>query len=82
MKNLLMLPLAAMLCAACTQNEPEPTQDYTSFVITQKSSVTLTNVVSGYFEYKNGRKYCWKIASHGDLAPYQTLPKTHLKNKC
>jgi hypothetical protein len=70
MKNLLLLPLAAMLCAACTQNEPEQTQDYTSFVITlnkgtEQSNVTLRNVVSGYFD-KNG--YCWKIAQHGTLS--------------
>jgi hypothetical protein len=57
---------------ACNKNT-ETTQDYTSFVITQKANVTLTNLVSGYFDNKG---YCWKITEHGDLSLNQSTTET------
>lgn len=80
MKHLFYLAAIALTVAACggkDDEEQETWQDNTSFVITANATedVTLTNVVSGYFD-KNG--YCWKIAEHGSLPPGGSTAETIL----
>jgi hypothetical protein len=77
MKNL--FPIAAVatavILAACGGKDAR--QDYTSFVIkiNKTDEVTLTNVVSGYFDIKG---YCWKIAEHGTLSTGQSTEEAIL----
>lgn len=64
MKKLLYLLLILPLLASCSKDDDnEPTQDYTSFTITNSTRVDMTNTVIGYIvdgKYK-------KLASLGDF---------------
>jgi hypothetical protein len=73
MKHLFYLASLALALAACGGKENEQTQDYTSFVIIQKSDVLLPNLVSGYFDSIG---YCHKVAEHGDLSLGQMTTET------
>lgn len=63
MKNILLILLIFPLFIACSSDDDEKWQDYTSFVVTNNSDIDLPNCVVGY--QKDG---LWiKVAELGDL---------------
>lgn len=64
MKKILIILLLLPLFISCSSDDDNtPTQDYTSFVVENKTSIDMANVVVGYLidgKYK-------KLASLGDL---------------
>jgi len=68
MKKLLTLLLIFPFLISCSSDDEntEPTQDYTSFVVLQNSDtdLTLPNAVAGYYT-SDGK--CKKVADLGDL---------------
>ena len=89
MKNLFTLFIMATLLStpACTDNNNDTTQEYTSFIITMDYSkggfddLGIKNSISGYFDTLG---YCKKIAEHGDIVSNGgqifTSPETKLPN--
>lgn len=63
MKQLLYILFAVTLFTACSSDDDNNTQDYTSFTVMHNENVVLTNSVSAY--KKDGKYY--KIANLGDL---------------
>lgn len=68
MKQLLTIILLFPLFIACSSDDDDNTQDYTSFTVSNKSSIDLPNVVIGYL---NDGKYK-KISTLGDLKKGET----------
>ncbi|MDH6309280.1 hypothetical protein M2451_001851 [Dysgonomonas sp. PFB1-18] len=67
MKKLFTLILLATLFVSCSSdddNDIEPKQDYTSFVVTVETSNVLKNCVAGYYT-KDGK--CKKLGDLGEL---------------
>lgn len=63
MKNILLILFIFPLFIACSSDDDEKWQDYTSFVVTNNSDIDLPNCVVGY--QKDG---LWiKVAELGDL---------------
>lgn len=62
-KVFLFLLVFPFMFIGCEDDEKEPIQDYTSFVVINKSEVSLPNVVAGYMA---GDKYV-KLASLGEI---------------
>lgn len=78
MKKLLLLLFIFPLFVACSDDdEDEPKQDYTSFTLTNNTTVDLRNVVIGY---KTGENYI-KVADLGNLNFKQTSKEVKIENK-
>lgn len=63
MKQLLFFLIILPLFVACSSDEDEPTQDYTSFVVTIDATPTFPNCVAAY--QKDNKFY--KLGDLGDL---------------
>jgi len=74
MKKLLYILFAVCLFTACSSDDNEPTQDYTSFTVTINSSSVFNDCVAGY---KVDGKYK-KLGDLGELTEGKTSPEIRL----
>lgn len=73
MKQLLYILFAVTLFTACSSDDENDTQDYTSFTVMHNANVELTNSIAGY--KKDGKYY--KVADLGDLK--KGVPSSEVK---
>lgn len=73
MKQLLTILLLFPLFIACSSDDDDNTQDYTSFTVMHNANVELTNSIAGY--KKDGKYY--KISDLGNLK--KGVPSSEIK---
>jgi len=77
MKKILFLLLAVSLFTACSDDDDNKGQDYTSFVFYQTADVTLPNCVAGY---KTPEGTYVKISDLGELSKGEYSPEVRVND--
>lgn len=78
MNRILLLLIVPFILFACSSDDNEPTQDYTSFVfyLPNNIDVTLTNSIAAY---KSGNEY-YRLGKLGDITRGQTSSEIKVEN--